>query len=72
LSVLSALADGTVASDDGVSIQYAGTGGREPVLDAIGAAKALGTLLRETFVGADAASFRASSERLARLEAPSG
>ncbi len=69
LGVLLVLEDGTVVHGDGVSVQYAGAGGREPVLDA-GAASFFAPTLRAAFVGADVASFRASSERLSLLALP--
>lgn len=69
LSVVLVLEDGTVVHGDGVSVQYAGAGGREPVLDA-GAATVVEPLLREAFAGADVSSFRASSERLSLLALP--
>src|SRR6185437_14489983 len=54
----------------GVSVQYAGAGGREPVLAAGPAAAALGPILRGAFEGTDVSSFRASSERLEGLGLP--
>ena len=70
LCVLLVLEDGTVVAGDGVSVQYAGAGGREPVLDAAAAAERFGMLLRETFVHTSVASFRESNERLTELALP--
>jgi methylaspartate ammonia-lyase len=70
LCVLLVLEDGTVASGDGVSVQYAGSGGRAAALDADAAASAFGPVLRRAFAGVDVTSFRESSERLARLGLP--
>lgn len=70
LCVLLVLEDGTVVAGDGVSVQYAGAGGREPVLDAAAAAERFGPLLRETFVHTNVASFRESNERLTELALP--
>ncbi len=70
LGVILVLEDGSLAAGDGVSVQYAGAGGREPVLDAGAAAAAHGPTLREAFAGREAGSFRESSERLERLELP--
>ena len=64
LCVALVLEDGTVATGDGVSVQYAGAGGREPLLDARGAADAFAPRLRDAFVRASVSSFRESSERL--------
>jgi methylaspartate ammonia-lyase len=68
LCVLLVLDDGTVVSGDGVSVQYAGTAGREPVLEAATAAQTAGPILRDAFVGIDVTSFRASSKQLDQLE----
>jgi methylaspartate ammonia-lyase len=70
LGVLLVLEDGTVAAGDGVSVQYSGTGGREPVLDADAAVAAHTGAVRDAFTGADVSSFRASSERLDALALP--
>lgn len=69
LGVMLVLEDGTVVHGDGVSVQYAGAGGREPVLGA-DAESVFGPALRAAFAGADVSSFRASSERLSLLEMP--
>jgi methylaspartate ammonia-lyase len=69
LGVLLVLEDGTVAAGDGVSVQYSGTGGREPVLDAEAAVAQHGPALQE-LTGADISSFRAASERLDALKLP--
>lgn len=61
LSVLLVLEDGVVVHGDATSVQYAGAGGREPVLDP-GAG-----LPTDGLIGLDVSSFRASSERLAGL-----
>jgi methylaspartate ammonia-lyase len=61
LSVLLVLEDGVVVHGDATSVQYAGAGGREPVLDPAAGLSADG------LAGLDVSSFRASSERLAAL-----
>ena len=69
--MLLVLEDGTVACRRRVSVQYAGAGGREPLLDGRGAARSLRTALRcASFAGTDVTSFRAASERLDALELP--
>ncbi|WCB95148.1 Methylaspartate ammonia-lyase [Baekduia alba] len=70
LCVVLVLEDGTTVGGDGVSVQYAGAAGRDPVLDAEAAATTFGPVLRDAFAGGDAASFRASSARLDALELP--
>lgn len=61
LSVMLVLEDGVVAHGDATSVQYAGAGGREPLLDPSAGLSADG------LIGLDVSSFRASSERLAAL-----
>lgn len=70
LGVLLVLEDGTVVGGDGVSVQYAGAAGREPVLDADAAAAAFGPVLRAAFADTDISSFRATSARLDAIELP--
>jgi methylaspartate ammonia-lyase len=70
LGVLLVLDDGSVACGEGVAVQYAGTGAREPVLDARAAADAFAGPVREAFAGVDVGSFRELSERLERLALP--
>ncbi len=70
LGVLIVLEDGTVVAGDGVSVQYAGAEGREPVLDSEVAAAAYGPRLRDAFARTSAATFRESNERLVELGLP--
>jgi methylaspartate ammonia-lyase len=68
LCVVIVLEDGTAVTGDGVSVQYAGAAGREPVLDAASAAHTVGPVLRDAFVGTDVASFRTASALLDELD----
>jgi methylaspartate ammonia-lyase len=70
VSVLVALDDGTVTTGSGVTVQYAGTAGREPVLDAAAACERFAPVLRSALAGTPASSFRESSARLSRLGLP--
>jgi methylaspartate ammonia-lyase len=64
ISILLALEDGTVMTGSGVTVQYAGTAGREPVLDASEACAHFAPVLREALIGRSADSFRESSDRV--------
>ncbi|MFB9831419.1 methylaspartate ammonia-lyase [Actinoallomurus acaciae] len=70
IGILVSLDDGTVVSGAGVTVQYAGTAGREPVLDAADACARYGPVLHSAFKGVTADSFRESSERLRWLALP--
>ena len=65
--VLLVLENGTAVSGDGVSVQYAGAAGRDPVLDADRDVAECARELRDAFAGADVDSFVASSARLQAL-----
>jgi methylaspartate ammonia-lyase len=69
LSVMLVLDDGVVAYGDAVTVQYAGAGGREPVLDAAAAREAFGQTIRDALLGAEVDSFRATAARLDAIEA---
>ncbi|MBO9523689.1 MAG: methylaspartate ammonia-lyase [Nocardioidaceae bacterium] len=70
LQVLLVLEDGQVATGVGVSVQYAGGSGREPVLVATDAIERWGAPIEELLVGEEVTSFRAQSARMAELALP--
>ncbi|MDN3353645.1 methylaspartate ammonia-lyase [Actinomadura sp. DC4] len=70
ISVLLTLDDGTVVVGTGVTVQYAGVAGREPLLDAATECARLGPVLHDALAGTAVGSFRESSARLARLGLP--
>lgn len=70
LQVLLFLEDDHVALGAGVSVQYAGGSGREPVLDAVEARDRWVPVLREVLAGASVDSFRATSALVADLGLP--
>jgi methylaspartate ammonia-lyase len=70
IQVLLFLDDGHVAIGGGVSVQYAGGSGREPLLDAGAAITRFLDRLNEVFAGVTADSFRACAATLRDLRLP--
>lgn len=58
LSVLLMLEDGQVAHGDCAAVQYSGVGGRDPLFDAVAAARVVEQHIAPLLVGADADDFR--------------
>jgi methylaspartate ammonia-lyase len=58
LSVLVELTDGQVAHGDAVAVQYAAVGGRDPVFDAVEAARVISDVVAPLLVGRQLVSFR--------------
>ena len=70
ISVMLVLEDGAVVTGDGVAVQYAGVGGREPLRSADELRRLHEPELRDALVGIEVSSFRESAEALAALPPP--
>jgi methylaspartate ammonia-lyase len=70
LSIMLRLDDGAIVHGDGVSVQYSGAGGREPLFDAAAAQGLVDERLGDAARGLDVTAFRATSQWLAALELP--
>jgi methylaspartate ammonia-lyase len=70
VSAMLVLEDGAVVTGDGVAVQYAGVGGREPLRRPGELRRLHEQELRGGLVGREVSSFRESAERLAALAAP--
>src|ERR671923_972994 len=70
ISVMLVLEDGAVVTGDGVAVQYAGVGGREPLRSADELRRLHEPELRDALVWIEVSSFRESAEALAALPPP--
>jgi methylaspartate ammonia-lyase len=72
LSVLLFLDDGSVAHGDCAASQYSGAGGRDPVFDAVTAARDIDQHLAPVLIGAELTSFRELAGSVDRYRTSSG